>query len=76
MEHIRWLYAHITRKSLRLLLPQDVFPLTLEIVTTGRKQTENFHDPIKSGVSASMDNSAVCTFPVQLSSRSRKDFIC
>jgi len=34
------------------------------------------HDPIRSGVSASMDSNAVWTFPVQLSSRSRKDLIC
>lgn len=37
---------------------------------------QNNHDPIRSGVSASMDNNAVCTLPIQLSSRSRKDLIC
>lgn len=34
------------------------------------------HDATRSGVSASMDNKAVCTLSNQLSSRSRKDLIC
>lgn len=57
------------------------FVFSKDIVTRSRKEnTEGKkikinHDATRSGVSASMDNKAVCTLPNQLSSRSRKDLI-
>lgn len=43
--------------------------------TQKEKKIKINHDATRSGVSASMDNKAVCTLPNQLSSRSRKDLI-
>lgn len=57
--------------------PCTFYPLSDKKMLQWQKTIqETTHDATRSGVSASMDNKAVCTLSNQVSSRSRKDLIC